>query len=64
MFLQVRDYLLVPPQELTIRYKGGRQWVVLRDMGREIGRRSRDLGRSPALRLGLAKPPSFLLAAR
>jgi 4-amino-4-deoxy-L-arabinose transferase-like glycosyltransferase len=39
MFIQVRDYLLVPPEELTIRYKGGRQWVVLRDMGREIARR-------------------------
>ena len=40
VFLQVRDYLLVPPQELTIRYKGGRQWVVLREMGRELGRRA------------------------
>ena len=38
--LQVRDYLLVPPEELTRRFKGGGQWVVLRDMGREIGRRS------------------------
>ncbi len=40
LFLEVRDYLLVPPQELTIRYKGGRQWVVLREMGGEIARRS------------------------
>ena len=40
VFLQIRDYLLVPPQELTIRYKGGRQWVALRDMGREIARRT------------------------
>jgi 4-amino-4-deoxy-L-arabinose transferase-like glycosyltransferase len=40
-FLQVRDYLLVPPQELTIRYKGGRQWVALRSMGRSLARRSR-----------------------
>jgi 4-amino-4-deoxy-L-arabinose transferase-like glycosyltransferase len=39
ILLQIRDYLLVSPQELTIRYKGGRQWVVLRQMGREIGRR-------------------------
>ena len=38
--VQIRDYLLVPPQELTVRYKGGRQWVVLRQMGREIGRRA------------------------
>jgi len=40
-FVQVRDYLLVAPEELTIRYKGGRQWVVLRQMGRELLRRSR-----------------------
>ena len=39
MILEVRDYLLVPPQELTIRYKGGGQWVVLREMGGEIARR-------------------------
>jgi hypothetical protein len=40
VFLQVRDYLLVAPEELTIRYKGGRQWVVLRQMGRELARRA------------------------
>ena len=39
-FLQVRDYLLCPPQELTVRYKGGGQWVVLRQLGRELARRS------------------------
>jgi hypothetical protein len=38
--LQARYYLGVPPCELTIRYKGGRQWVVLREMGRDIGRRA------------------------
>jgi len=38
--LQLRDYLLVSPEQLTVRYKGGRQWVVLRQMGREIGRRA------------------------
>jgi hypothetical protein len=38
-FLQVRDYLRVAPEELTIRYKGGRQWVVLRQMGFDLGRR-------------------------
>ena len=32
-FLQARDYLLCPPQELTIRYKGGGQWVFLRNAG-------------------------------
>jgi hypothetical protein len=39
VFLQARYYLGVPPCELTIRYKGGRQWVALRDMGRDIARR-------------------------
>jgi hypothetical protein len=39
-FLQVRDYLLVAPEELTIRYKGGGQWVVLRQIGRELARRA------------------------
>ena len=38
--LQIRDYLLVPPEEITSRYKGGAQWVALRDLGRELGRRS------------------------
>jgi 4-amino-4-deoxy-L-arabinose transferase-like glycosyltransferase len=36
VFLEVTSYLLVPPEELTIRYKGGRQWVELRNMGREL----------------------------
>ncbi len=39
--IQVRDYLLVPPEEVTVRYKGGRQWVALRDLGRDLGRRSK-----------------------
>ncbi|QEH38000.1 Undecaprenyl phosphate-alpha-4-amino-4-deoxy-L-arabinose arabinosyl transferase [Aquisphaera giovannonii] len=37
--LQVRCYLLVPPQELTVRYKGGGQWVALRAWGEELDRR-------------------------
>ncbi len=40
-YLEVRSYLLVEPEELTIRYKGGRQWVVLRNMGRDLSRRAR-----------------------
>jgi 4-amino-4-deoxy-L-arabinose transferase-like glycosyltransferase len=39
--LQARYYLGVAPCELTIRYKGGRQWVVLRELGRDIDWRSR-----------------------
>src|SRR5208283_3195862 len=38
--IQVRSYLLVPPQELTVRYKGGCQWVVLRALGQELASRS------------------------
>ena len=38
--LQARYYLWVPPQDLTSRYKGGRQWVALRDLGRDVARRA------------------------
>jgi 4-amino-4-deoxy-L-arabinose transferase-like glycosyltransferase len=38
--IQIRSYLLVPPQELTVRYKGGGQWVVLRQLGKELARRA------------------------
>ena len=38
--LQARYYLGVPPCELTIRYKGGRQWVVMRELGRDIAQRA------------------------
>ncbi|MHC5538017.1 ArnT family glycosyltransferase, partial [Singulisphaera rosea] len=40
-FLQIRDYLMVPPEALTVRYKGGGQWVALRALGRDLGRRSK-----------------------
>jgi 4-amino-4-deoxy-L-arabinose transferase-like glycosyltransferase len=39
--LQVVEYLDVSPEELTVRDKGGRQWVALRGLGRELARRSR-----------------------
>jgi 4-amino-4-deoxy-L-arabinose transferase-like glycosyltransferase len=38
--IQVRDYLLVAPEQLTIRYKGGGQWVTLRALGRDLARRA------------------------
>jgi 4-amino-4-deoxy-L-arabinose transferase-like glycosyltransferase len=41
LVIQCRSYLMVAPEELTIRYKGGRQWVVLRAMGFELAGRSR-----------------------
>jgi 4-amino-4-deoxy-L-arabinose transferase-like glycosyltransferase len=37
-----RDYLLVSPVQLTVRYKGGRQWVALREMGRDLKKRTAD----------------------
>jgi 4-amino-4-deoxy-L-arabinose transferase-like glycosyltransferase len=40
LWIQVLAYLFVAPEELTSRYKGGRQWVVLRALGRELGRRT------------------------
>ena len=39
-FIQIHEYLLIPAEELTVRDKGGRQWVVLRDLGGELARRS------------------------
>jgi hypothetical protein len=38
--VQIRSYLLVAPEQLTVRYKGGGQWVALRALGKELARRS------------------------
>ena len=57
--LQVRDYLLVAPEDLTARFKGGHQWVVLRAMGREIARRSVAFDR-PSLYVWGWQSPLFL----
>jgi hypothetical protein len=38
--LQVVEYLQVPPEDL-VRDRGGRQWVVDRALGRELGRRAK-----------------------
>ena len=35
------EYVRVAPEEVTIRDKGGRQWVTLRSLGRELARRSK-----------------------
>ncbi|MEO6811390.1 MAG: glycosyltransferase family 39 protein [Isosphaeraceae bacterium] len=40
LVIQVRDYLLVKPQSLTIQYKGGAQWVAMRTLGRVLKQRS------------------------
>ena len=57
--LQVRDYLMVAPEELTSRFKGGRQWVVLRAMGRELGRRAKAFD-DPVLYVWGWQSPLFL----
>ncbi len=38
--IQLAEYLQVSPEDLTIRDKGGQQWVTLRALGRELSRRS------------------------
>jgi hypothetical protein len=40
LVIQIHAYLLTAPAELTIQYKGGGQWVALRDLGGEIKRRA------------------------
>jgi len=40
--LQTGYYLLVPPEELTRRHKGGAQWIVLRRAGEELAERLRN----------------------
>ena len=65
--LQVRDYLLVPSENLTTRFKGGGQWVVLRTMGREIGRRAPGVwtGEAPTLYIwGWQSPLHFYSGLR
>ena len=65
--LQVRDYLLVAPEDLTAQFKGGGQWVVLREMGREIGRRAPQVwtDKSPTLYIwGWQSPLHFYSGLR
>jgi 4-amino-4-deoxy-L-arabinose transferase-like glycosyltransferase len=59
LVIQVRDYLLVPPEQLTIRYKGGRQWVALRDTGRDLKTRAR-IWKDPHLYLWGWQSPLFI----
>jgi len=40
LIIQIKSYLLVAPQELTVRYKGGAQWVALRKLGKELALRT------------------------
>lgn len=48
-FIQTRDYLLVPAEKLTSKYKGGAQWVSLRLMSEEIVSRTKNFPEKPGL---------------
>jgi 4-amino-4-deoxy-L-arabinose transferase-like glycosyltransferase len=41
MRIQARDYLGRTPDEITSEFKGGKQWVALRSLGRQIAERSK-----------------------
>ncbi len=58
-WLQVREYLFVAPEELTIRDKGGRQWVALRALGKELARRGPALPRRTLFVWGWQSPLFF-----
>ena len=58
-YLQVRDYLLVPSEQLAIRYKGGAQWVRLRQIGRELAGRTEVLSNKFLLVWGWQSPLYF-----
>ena len=59
LFIQARAYLGVAPEQLTIRYKGGQQWVVLRAMGRDLFRRSKIWDRPQLYVWGWQSPLHF-----
>jgi 4-amino-4-deoxy-L-arabinose transferase-like glycosyltransferase len=56
VYIQTRDYMLVPPEQLTVRYKGGKQWVALRDLGWELARRSQSWPKRRLLVWGWQSP--------
>jgi hypothetical protein len=57
--IQVRDYLLVPAEQLTIRHKGGGQWVELRRIGRDLGERTAGWDDPTLLVWGWQSPLNF-----
>lgn len=57
--IQVRDYLFTPPEMLTVKYKGGGQWVVLRDLGRDLADRSKLWPEKPTLLIWGWQSPLF-----
>jgi 4-amino-4-deoxy-L-arabinose transferase-like glycosyltransferase len=59
LYIQVRDYLGVAPEQLTMRYKGGRQWVALRVMGHDLARRASGSSRPHLYVWGWQSPLNF-----
>lgn len=59
LFIQARSYLGVAPEQLTIRYKGGQQWVTLRAMARDLLRRSKIWDRPQLYVWGWQSPLHF-----
>ncbi len=57
--IQTRDYFLVSPDNITTRYKGGRQWVVLRQFGTDLGKRARGLDSPRLFVWGIHSPLLF-----
>jgi 4-amino-4-deoxy-L-arabinose transferase-like glycosyltransferase len=60
-WIQVSDYLEVPAEQLTVRYKGGGQWVVLRSLGGELRRRAR-IWQHPHIHVWGWQSPLFIYA--
>ncbi|MFM7318111.1 MAG: ArnT family glycosyltransferase [bacterium] len=48
-YIQTRDYLLVPAEQLTAKYKGGAQWISLRLLSEEIVARTNNFQEKPGL---------------
>lgn len=57
--IQVRDYLFVKPGDATTRTKGGGQWVVLREVGRELKRRTKTWDAPHLTVWGIQSPVMF-----
>lgn len=47
--IQIAEYLMVPAQQLTVKYKGGAQWVTLRELAGEMKKRTADWPQKPLL---------------
>ena len=57
--IQFQQYLSVQPEELTVRHKGGGQWVALREIGTELRSRTKDWKERPTLFLWGWQSPLF-----